>query len=101
MGARTDTSRDLVRGHGRWGRVGAVAPLLGEQPPQHVGENAAVAQVLALARGVEADAGAELLAVGAHRHLARLGVLDAEDRELLAAGQAERLAALARPELAR
>ena len=52
-----------------------------------------MAKVLALARRVEPDAGAELLVVGAHRHLARLAVLDADDRELLAAGQAERLAA--------
>ena len=34
---------------------------------------------------------AELLAVRAHRHLARLAVLDARDRVLLAARQAERL----------
>ena len=48
-------------------------------------------EVLALARRVETDARAELLVVGAHRHLARLAVLDAVDRERLAAGQAERL----------
>ena len=50
-------------------------------------------EVLALARRVEPDAGAELVAVRAHRHLARLAVLDAGDRELLAAGEPERLAA--------
>ena len=54
-------------------------------------------KVLALARRVEADARAELLVVGAHRHLARLAVLDAGDRELLAAGEAERLAGSRRP----
>ncbi len=52
-------------------------------------------KVLALARRVEPDAGAELLAVGADGHLARLGVVDPEDRELLAPGEPERLAALA------
>ena len=36
---------------------------------------------------------AELLVVGAHRHLARLAVLDAADRERLAPGEPERLAA--------
>ena len=41
-----------------------------EQAAQHVREDAAVAQVLALARRVEADARAELLVVGAHGHLA-------------------------------
>src|SRR5438128_272993 len=61
----------------------------------------AVAQVLALARGVEADARAELLAVGPHRHLARLAVLHAGDREHLAAAEAERLAILAGQELQR
>ena len=55
------------------------------------------ADVLALARRVEADARRERRVVGAHGHLVRLAVLDAPDRELLAAGQAERLAALARP----
>src|SRR5207244_4548730 len=44
---------------------------------------------------------AELLVVGAHRHLARLGVLDPRDRELLAPGEAEGLAALTIPVLER
>ena len=39
--------------------------------------------------------------VGAHRHLGRLAVLDADDREPLAAGQAERLGGLAAQELQR
>ena len=58
-------------------------------------------KVLALARRVEPHAGAELLVVRAHGHLARLAVLDAGDRELLAAGQAERSRRLARHELQR
>ena len=52
-------------------------------------------QVLALARRIEPDGGAELVAVCAHRHLGRLRVLDPGDRELLAAAQTERLEALA------
>ena len=40
-----------------------------EQAAQHEREDPAVAEVLALARRVEPDARAELLAVGAHRHL--------------------------------
>ena len=54
-----------------------------------------MADVLALARRVEAQDRAERDAVRRDRDLARLAVLDAGDRELLAAGQAERLAALA------
>ena len=54
-----------------------------------------MAEVLPLARRVEADARPELLVVGAHRHLARLAVLDARRSRTLAAGQPERLAALA------
>ena len=44
-------------------------------------------------RGIEGDvepeARAELLVVGAHRHLVRVAALEARDRELLAAGQTE------------
>src|SRR5579872_774076 len=68
---------------------------LGEQAAQDVPEDAAVLEVLALARRVEADAGAELFVVGAHRHLVGVPVVDARDRELLAAGEAERLGVLA------
>ena len=46
------------------------ATLGGEQPAQHVGEDPAVPQVLALARRVEAHGRAELRVVGAHRDLA-------------------------------
>ena len=60
-------------------------------------EDAAVAEVLALAWGVEADDRLELASSGLHRDLAGLAVLDSPDRELLAAGEAERLAALAGP----
>jgi hypothetical protein len=63
--------------------------LRGQQPPQDVAEDPAVAEVVALPWRVEPDARAELLTVGAHRHLARLGVLDALDRELLAPGEPE------------
>ena len=47
--------------------------------------------VLALARGVETDAGAEFPIVRAHGHLAGLAAVDAFDREELAARQPERL----------
>ena len=43
--------------------------------------------VLALARGVEPEDRAELPVVGPDSDLARLAVLDAGDRELLAAGE--------------
>ena len=43
----------------------------------------------------------ELLLVGAHRHLAGVAVVDTGDRELLAAGEAERPGRLAVPELER
>src|SRR5215208_6844501 len=66
-----------------------------EQSPEHERQDAAVAQVLALAWRVEAEAGAEFLLVRAHRHLARLPVLDSGDRELLAAAEAERRRSLA------
>ena len=52
-------------------------------------------EVVALARRVEAHDRAELRVVGAHRDLVRLAVLEADDREVLAPGQPERLAALA------
>ena len=77
----------------------------GSEEPQDVREDPAVPEVLALARRVETDAGAELLVVGAHRHLVRLAVLDAVDRERLTcrSGRASRAsrrpgtAAAARP----
>ena len=81
--------RPSPRAAGGAGRVSAAAVVvlpaprragderLGEQSPQDVREDPAVPEVLALARGVEADARAELLVVGAHRHLAGLAVLDA------------------------
>ena len=58
-----------------------------------------MAQVLALARRVEAHAGAERRLVGAHRHLARLAVLDALDRERLVAREPQRVGSLAVEEL--
>src|SRR5207244_2212103 len=70
-----------------------------EQPAQDEREDAAVAEVLALARRVQAQAGAEDLVIGPHGHLACLRVVDALDRELLAAGQAERRGALTVHEL--
>src|SRR5262249_33658863 len=73
---------------------------LAEQAPQHVLEDAAVAEVLPLAGRVEPETRAELLVVGAHRHLVGLAALEASDRELLASGQPERLGVLARHELA-
>ena len=54
-------------------------------------QDAAVAQVLTLARGVEPHERREADVVGVHGHLARFAVLDPVDRELLAAGEAERL----------
>src|SRR4029079_9208048 len=51
----------------------------GKQLAQHEREDPAVPDVLALARRVEPDARAELLVVRAHRHLARLAVLDTGD----------------------
>src|SRR5581483_12365366 len=66
----------------------------GGEAPQHVREDAAVPDVLALARRVEPQACTEHLLVGTDRDLARLRVVDALDRELLAAGQPERLRAL-------
>ena len=61
-----------------------------------------MADVLALARGVEPqDRAGTRLPSARHGDLARLAVLDAGDRELLAAAEAERLAALAGQELQR
>src|SRR5262249_40067246 len=74
---------------------------LAEQAPEHELEDPAVAEVLALARRVEPKARAELLAVGAHGHLVGFPALEAEDPELLAAGQPQRLRGLARHELER
>src|SRR5688572_8625621 len=73
----------------------------GQQLPEDVGEDPAVAEVFALARRVEPERRAELRLVRANGHLARLATLDPDDRELLAPGQPERLAALAREELER
>src|SRR5207247_5176610 len=70
-----------------------------EQPPQHEREDPAVAYVLALARRVEPQPRAELDAIGAHGHLARLRVLDTDDRKELAAREAERRRRLAVQEL--
>src|SRR2546426_11435046 len=83
-------------------RVAAGFPrgLRGETP-QDVREDPAVAEVLALARGVEADAGGEGLVVRTDGHLVRLPVLHSFDRIALAAGEAEALAALAVAELER
>src|SRR5262249_51372810 len=61
------------------------AVRLAEETPHDEREDPAVAQVLALARRVEADDRADLAVVGSNRDLARLAVLDAEDRELLPA----------------
>src|SRR6266536_3627470 len=72
-----------------------------QQPPEHVPQDPAVLEVLALARGVEADAGPELLLVRSHGDLARLPVLDALDGELLATRHAEGLRVLAVHELQR
>src|SRR5439155_16230787 len=83
-------------------RVAAGFPrgLRGEAP-QDVREDPAVAKVLALTRGVQANAGGEGLVVGAHADFVRLRVLDPLDRVELAAGEAETLAALAVAELER
>src|SRR3954451_16822207 len=75
------------------------AGLGGEQAPQRVREDPAVPQVVALARGVEADARREgdrlpVVGLGRHGRLRRLAVLEALDREALAAGQPERLEVL-------
>src|SRR6266508_6551282 len=107
--ARARAARRGARREAQGGRRvrsrAAAAPVtrrrLLEQAAQHVREDAAVPQVLALLRRVEAQARAELLVVGPYRDLGRLGVLDAEDREALAAGEAERLAALPLGELQR
>ena len=60
-----------------------------------------MAQVFAHAWGVEPEPRLEDLVVGAHRHLARTGVLDALDRELLAPREPEGFGALAVRELQR
>src|SRR4029453_7995598 len=77
------------------------AGLCGEQPAQHVGEGPAVAGGVTLARRVEPEDRAELTVVGAHGHLPRLAVVEPRDGERLAAGQAERLTAVAGEELER
>src|SRR6266511_4588485 len=77
------------------------ARLVCEQPPEHERQDAAVPQILALARRVEPQTRPELLLVRAHRHLTDLCVLEARDRELLPAGEAERLRAVAVHELKR
>src|SRR5262249_43483105 len=75
--------------------------VLRREAPQDEREDAAVADVLALARRVEPEPRRELDVVCPHGDLARLSVLDAEDRKLLAAGQTERLGVLAGRELQR
>ena len=60
-----------------------------EQPAQHVREDPAVPQVLALARRVEAHDGTELFLIGTHRDLVCLAVLESDDRELLVPRQAQ------------
>src|ERR1700746_2961811 len=69
-----------------------------EEPAEDKLEDAAVAQILALARRIEADARSEFLGVRADGDLCRVRVVDAEDGELLAPREAERLPALALPE---
>src|SRR5262245_42915570 len=54
--------------------------LLGEKTPEHVLEDAAVAEILPLARRVEPEARAELLVVGVHGHLVGLPAFEADDR---------------------
>src|SRR5579859_1138609 len=73
----------------------------GEEAAKDELEDPAMAQIFPFARGVEADAHAELAVVGAYRHFARLAVVDACDEELLATRQPERLAVLAVEELER
>ena len=58
---------------------------LAEQAPQHVLQDPAVLEVLALAWRVEPDARGELLVVRPHHDLACRASVDARDRELLAA----------------
>src|SRR5436190_5701915 len=54
---------------------------LGQEAPQHVLQDPAVAEVLALLRRLEPDADAELLLVCGDRRLGGLAVLEAGDRE--------------------
>src|SRR6185312_1962314 len=70
------------------------SPLRRRQLPQHVRQDPAVADVLALARRVESQSRAELLLVCANGHLARLAAGDPGHGEHLAPGEPERLAAL-------
>ena len=89
--ARGTPVRNRVLTRGAW-QVGARHPvrrLRGEEAPDHVREDAAVLQVLALARRVEPEPRSELDVVCANRHLARLAVSDAGDREVLVPGQPE------------
>src|SRR3954454_19786842 len=90
----------------RHGPANSTDALCGEQRPQHVLEDPAVAEVLGLLRRVDPHARLELDVAGAHVHRARelagverLG--EAGDRELLLAGEPERLGALAVGELQR
>src|SRR5215211_3075773 len=80
-------------------RAGAASGA--EEPAQDVLQDPAVTEVLALARRVEANTGAERAVVGPNGHLTRLRVVDAFDREGLAPREAERLGALAFGELQR
>ena len=65
------------------------SPLGSQQASQHVREDPAVPEILALARRVEAHDRAELLVVRTHGDLVCLTVLDSDDRELLAPRQAQ------------
>src|SRR5262245_15630677 len=79
----------------------SLALALGEKPAQDVLEDPAVAEVLALLRRVQSHARSELHVVRPDKNLIGFAVLDAGDRELLTAGEAEALAALAVHELQR
>src|SRR6266566_1650606 len=60
-----------------------------EETPQDIAEDPAVAEVLALARRVEPDAGAEPGSVGPHRDLVSVAVLYSLDGKLLAPSETE------------
>src|SRR6266702_4330268 len=94
LSRRRQRGRLATRGSHLRRRASAGRPSLAEQAPEHVLEDPAVAEVLPLAWRVEPETRAELLAVGAHGHLVGLAALEPGDRELLAAGQAERFGVL-------
>src|SRR5689334_9897621 len=85
---------------GRPGRLGLLRP---EQRAQDVLHDAAVPEVLGLARRVDPHDGLELLAVSANcdlaRRVTRIHCLDAGDVEHLVPGQQQTCRALARLEL--